>query len=595
MKGEFKLKQSNNIDNILHEEKITALYLRLSRDDDLEGESNSISNQRTLLTAYAKKNGFRNIKIFIDDGVSGVTFNRQGFKEMFKVIESDQVETLIVKDMSRLGRNYIEVGQLTETVLPMHDVRLIAINDGIDSEKGEDDFTPFRNIMNEWYAKDMSRKMRSTLRTKNSQGYVIGHPLLGYKKDPDNPKLWVVDEEGAEIVRFIFEKRRQGESTNKIAKILKKQKGYIPSVYAAQKGIQKPTAKPPLDEYLWNHGMIQRILTNQSYVGDVINFKTYSKSFKLKGRIDNEREKWKVHQNVHEPIISRELFEEIQESFDNTKYRKPKHIEKNIFAGFMKCADCGANLNYKFTHDNPDNHYFSCKNNRAGNGLCKKSHHIRVDVITQLVKNDIANIVQFATEFEDEFVKIVVDENYKRIQATQKRNFETLNKMLARDKELDTLCEKVFEEKILGNLSEERFLKLSEKYEEEQFELKAQIKNMKKIVAEEKKHELNADGFLQIVRKYSSIEELTSEILHEFINKIIVHHKERVFGETIQKIEIYYNMIGQVQIPKLTCPEKESYQKAFGEQKKRRLIAKQSNSLRRTMKNSKLLMVLHTA
>lgn len=564
----FKLKQSNKTDNILHEEKITALYLRLSRDDDLEGESNSISNQRTLLTNYAKKNGFRNTKIFIDDGVSGVTFNRQGFKEMFKMIESDQVETLIVKDMSRLGRNYIEVGQLTETILPMHNIRLIAVNDGVDSAMGEDDFTPFRNIMNEWYAKDMSRKMRSTLRTKNSQGYAIGHPPLGYKKDPDNPKLWAIDDEGAEIIRKIYNLRKQGESTVNIAKLLKREKILIPSMYAAQKGYRKPSIKNPRNEYLWTVEMVRKILINQSYVGDVVNFKTYSKSFKLKKRIDNDPENWQIHKNVHEPIVSRELFEEIQKSFGNTKYRKPKHIQQNIFAGLLKCSDCGANLNYKFTHDNPDNHYFSCRNNRAQNGLCKKTHHIRVDVLTYLVKNDIANIVQFATEFEDEFVKIVVDENYKRIQATQKKNFETLSKMLARDKELDTLCEKVFEEKILGNLSEERFLKLSEKYEEEQFELKAQIKNMRKIVAEEKKHELNADGFLQIVRKYSSVEELTSEILHEFIDKIIVHHKEKVFGETIQKIEIYYNMIGQVQIPRLTRPEKESYQKAFGRTKK---------------------------
>ena len=386
--------------------------------------------------------------------------------------------------------------------------------------------------------------------------------------DEMDKKHWIVDNEAAEIVRYIFDLRKQGESMNKIAKVLKKQKVYIPSIYAAKKGIIKPIARSPLDEYLWSHGMVHRILTNQSYIGDVVNFKTYSKSFKLKKRIDNGRENWQIHKNIHEPIISRELFEEIQKSFGNTKYRKPKHIQKNIFAGLLKCSDCGANLNYKFTHDNPDNHYFSCRNNRAQNGLCKKTHHIRVDVLTYLVKNDIANIVQFATEFEDEFVKIVVDENYKRIQATQKKNFEMLSKMLARDKELDTLCEKVFEEKILGNLSEERFLKLSEKYEEEQFELKAQIKNMRKIVAEEKKHELNADGFLQIVKKYSSVKELTSEILHEFIDKIIVHHKEKVFGETIQKIEIYYNMIGQVQIPKLTRPEKESYQKAFGRTKK---------------------------
>ena len=238
------MKQSKRSNNNLYDEKITALYLRLSRDDDLEGESNSISNQRTLLTSFAKKNGFRNTKIFIDDGVSGVTFNRQGFKEMFKMIESDQVATLIVKDMSRLGRNYIEVGQLTETVLPMHDVRLIAVNDGLDSDKGEDDFTPFRNIMNEWYAKDMSRKMRSTLKIKNSQGYAIGRPPLGYMYDEMDKKRWVVDEEGAQIVRYIFELRKQGESMNKIAKILKKQKVYIPSVYAAKKGVSKPIAKP---------------------------------------------------------------------------------------------------------------------------------------------------------------------------------------------------------------------------------------------------------------------------------------------------------------------------------------------------------------
>ena len=565
------MKQSRLPKNELYNDKITALYLRLSRDDDLEGESNSISNQKTLLTRYAKENGFKNVKIFIDDGVSGVTFNRQGFKEMFKLIEADQVETLIVKDMSRLGRNYIEVGQLTETILPMHDVRLIAVNDGVDSERGEDDFTPFRNIMNEWYAKDMSRKMRSALKIKNSQGYAIGHPPLGYKKDPDNPKRWIIDEEGAEIIRKIYNLRLNGESTIKISKILKNEKILIPSMYAYKKGYRKPAIKNPRNEYLWTVEMVRKILSNQSYVGDVVNFKTYSKSFKLKKRLENPEENWQIHKNVHEPIVSRKVFEEVQKSFGDIKYRKPKHIEKNMFAGFLKCSDCGANLNYKYTHDNPDNHYFSCRNNRAKNGLCKKTHHIRVDVLTRLVKNDIANIVRFATEFEDEFVKIVVDEDYKRTQATQKKNLEALSKMLSRDKELDTLCEKVFEEKVLGNLSEERFLKLSGKYEEEQFELKAQIKNMKKIVAEEKKHELNAEGFLKIVRKYSEIEELTLDILHEFIDKIIVHHREEVFGETVQQVEIYYKMIGHIQIPNMTRPEKDNLIKIFGRIKKEQI------------------------
>lgn len=565
------MKQSNRTNNILQSDKITALYLRLSRDDDLEGESNSISNQKTLLTRYAKEHGFRNVKVFIDDGISGVTFNRQGFKDMFKLIEANQVGTLILKDMSRLGRNYIEVGKLTESILPIHDVRLIAVNDGVDSDKGEDDFTPFRNIMNEWYAKDMSRKMRSTLKIKSSQGYAIGHPPYGYKYDEIDKKRWAIDEEAAEVVRRIFNLRKQCESVTEIAKILKKEKIYIPSVYAMKKGIKRPLGKAPLGEYLWTHVMVRSILSNQSYVGDVINFKTYSKSFKLKKRLDNDKENWQIHKNVHEPIISRELFEIVQKTFKTTKCQKPRQTQKSIFAGFLKCSDCGANLNYKFTHDNPDNHYFSCKNNRAQNGLCKKTHHIRVDVLTNLVKNDIANIVKFANEFEDEFVKIVVDEDYKRIQATQRKNFETLNKMLAREKELDVLYEKVFEEKILGNLSEERFLKLSGKYEEEQFELKAKIKNMKKIVAEEKMHELNADGFLKIVRKYSEVKELTLDILQEFIDKIIIHHREEIMGETVQQIEIYYKMIGHVEISHIKKSERQNLIENFGRKKEERI------------------------
>ena len=228
---------------------------------------------------------------------------------MYKLIESDQVGALIVKDMSRLGRNYIEVGQLTETILPMHDVRLIAVNDGVDSERGEDDFTPFRNIMNEWYVKDMSRKMRSALKIKDSQGYAIGHSPYGYKYDEIDKKRWIIDGEAADVVRHIFDLRKNSESMNGIAKILKKEKVYIPSVYAIKNGFKKPVRKPPLGEYLWTHVMVRTILSNQSYVGDVINFKTYSKSFKLKQRIENDKENWQIHKEVHEPIIDRELFE----------------------------------------------------------------------------------------------------------------------------------------------------------------------------------------------------------------------------------------------------------------------------------------------
>jgi len=425
--------------NILNqEEKITALYLRLSRDDEQDGESNSISTQKALLNDFAKRNKFRNIKVFVDDGVSGVTFNRDGFKELMQLIESDKVETIIVKDMSRLGRNYLEVGQLTETVFPMHNIRFIAVNDGVDSAKGEDDFTPFRNIMNEWYAKDMSRKMRSSLKTKSQQGYAIGHPPLGYMYDESNPKRWTIDNEGAEIVQHIFTLRQQGSSINDIAKTLKREKVLIPSIYAQRKGLKNPTKRAIRGEYLWDTSMVRKLLMNQAYVGDVVNFRTYSKSFKLKERLDNPKEKWEIHKNVHAPIIERSVWEDIQKSFGNTKYRKPKHIEKNMFSGLMQCSDCGANLNYKYTHDNPANHYFSCRNKRANNGLCSKTHHIRVDTITDIVTRHLSSIIRFAALFEDEFVKLVVDEHYKQIQLQQRRNQELLQSALAREKEAYT-------------------------------------------------------------------------------------------------------------------------------------------------------------
>ena len=550
-----------------NEEKITALYLRLSRDDELQGESNSISNQKALLTDFAKRRKFPNIKIFIDDGVSGVTMKRTDFQKMMALVEADKVSTVIVKDMSRLGRNYLEVGKLTETVFPMHDIRFIAVNDGVDSELGEDDFTPFRNIMNEWYAKDMSRKMRSSMRIKSKQGYAIGQPPLGYMRDPENPKNWIIDSEGAEIIRHIYALRKAGTSVNEIAKLLKREKVLIPSVYAQRKGFKNPTKKAVRGEFLWDTSMVRKILTNQLYVGDVINFRTYSKSYKLKDRLENPKENWEIHYNVHEPIIEREEWEEIQKSFGDTKYRKPKHVEKNMFSGYLKCSDCGANLNYKYTHDNPDNHYFSCRNKRANNGLCSKTHHIRVDVITEIVTRNLSNIVRFASAFEDEFVKIVVDEQYKQIQLQQRKNQETLQAAIARNKEVDILYEKLFEEKILGNLTEERFKKLSEKYEDEQAELSQRVRHLKQIVAEEQKHELNAEGFLQLVRKYTDIQELTPEILREFIDKIVVHHREQQFGQTVQKVEIYYKMIGRMELPQMNQREKESYRQIFGRNK----------------------------
>ena len=299
--------------------------------------------------------------------------------------------------------------------------------------------------------------------------------------------------------------------------------------------------------------------------------KSHSKSFKLKKQIAVPKEDWVVHKDKHPAIIERSMWEIVQKTFGGTKLRKPKNVVKSIFAGFLKCPDCGANLNHKtcWGYSGQENHFFHCKNYSHKNGLCAKSHHIRVDVISRLVRNDILNIVQFANLFEDEFVKIVVDEHYKRIQSTQKQNQDKLAILLNREKEIDVLIEKLFEEKVLGNLTEERFLKLSYKYEDEQMVLKQQIKQLKKIVLEKKAHEMNADGFLQIVRKYENFEELSLEILQEFIDKIVVHHRENIHGEMVQNVEIHYKMIGHVKLPFISKKESESLQKSFGRKQKR--------------------------
>ena len=551
-------------------EKITALYLRISREDTEHsagypgtGESNSISNQKVMLMDYATKNGFKNVKTFIDDGVSGATLNRDSFQSMLGLIEQDLVSTVIVKDMSRFGRNYLEVGHLTEIVLPQHNVRLIAISDGVDTDKGEDDLTAFRNLINEHYLKDLSRKLRSSQRIKSKQGYAIGCPPYGYKKDSDNPKRWVVDEESSENVRKIFDIRLQGYSVNEIANSMKRAKILTPTAYANEKGYRK-SSKSTRGDTFWEHQVVTQILKNRSYLGDVVNFKTYSKSYKLKSRLRNPEEKWEIHEGVHEPIIERQTFEDVQKTFGNTKCRKPKYIEKNMFAGFLKCASCGANLNYKYTHGNPHNHYFSCKNKRANNGLCAKTHHIRVDVITDILTRHLSRILRFAALFEDEFVKIVVDEHYKRIQIQQRKNQVALHEALAREKELDVLFESVYEDKALGKLSEERFLKLSYKYEDEQSALRQNIKHLRTIVEEETSHEMNADGFLKLVRKYTDVDVLTPEILREFVDRIVVHHREQRFGETVQRVEIYYRMVGYVELPEMTKAQEERLAAAFG-------------------------------
>ncbi|MDR1364057.1 MAG: recombinase family protein [Oscillospiraceae bacterium] len=527
-------------------EKITAIYVRLSKEDEQDGESNSIANQKAFLVDYAKMNGFENIKVFADDGISGLTLNRSEFNRMYELIESGMVENLIVKDMSRLGRNYLEVGRLTEYVLPSHSIRFVSVNDGVDTAKGKNEFTPFRNIMNEWYSKDISRKIKCSQRLISKQGFAVGQPPYGYKRSFENLRIWIIDEEAAEIVRLIYKMRLEGKSFNKIAEFLQNKKILIPSQYALEKGIKRPQ-KIARNRFFWNPETIRKILRNQSYTGDIVNFKTYRKSLKLRKLFENPKENWEIHKNIHEAIIERSVWEDVQKTI-GIKQRKPKSTEKNMFVGFLKCADCGANINYVIQTKSPQNHHFSCGNFRRKNGLCDKSHHVRIDELTGLVRNYINEILVFTKDFEDEFVQLITGENQKQSQTVKKKNQETLQRLKDRYNVLDILFKKIFEDKIFGRLNEERFLKLSSGYESEQSSLKEQIKNLEQIVSKEVSQEESVYGFLKIVNKNSKVEELTREVLNEFIDKILVWHSKKIDGIKNQKIEIHYKLIGQVSL-----------------------------------------------
>ena len=374
----------------------------------------------------------------------------------------------------------------------------------------------------------------------------------------------MIDEPAAETVRLIYQLRLEMTSVNDIAKILKSRRVLIPSAYLAQSGIRAPKRTSDHGDYFWSVGIVRQILQNRSYVGDVINFRTYSKSYKLKKRIQNPEENWVIHEDVHDPIIKRSRWEHVQSTFGQTKCRQPKEHEKSMLSGYLVCSDCGAALNYKRPCDKPQNHYFSCHNNRQNNGLCNTTHHIRVDSITDIVTHQIRSVLHFASYFEDEFVKLVVDEHYRRVQVQQRQNQKDLAAAQARDKELDRLYEKIYEDQALGKLSEERFLMLGAKYDEEQNALRQRIRHLKKIVQEEKLHEMNAEGFLALARLYNDIDELTPEVLREFIDKVVVYHRQKEQGVMTQRVEIHFKMVGHVVLPALNQKRLDGLKLGFG-------------------------------
>ena len=525
------------------------IYLRLSRDDNLEGESYSIGNQKKLLTKAAKDLGYSNIVTFIDDGVSGVTMNRPGFNDMMQQLKENQAAALLVKDLSRLGRNYIEVGRLMEEFFPEHDIRLVAVSDNIDTDEGENEMAPIRNLFNEWYARDISKKRRISNKIKGNAGEPLGQPPYGYIKDPDNPKHWIIEEEAASTVRRIFSMTLDGLGPEQIAAQLERDGVLTPRAYWQQRGIKRP-GKGDLDRPTkWGKTTIMQMLSIQEYCGDILNFKTYSKSYKNKKRIDNDRENWLVFKDVHEPIIDRVIWEQIQEKRGKIRKRKPKDGERNIFSGLLICADCGHNLNYHFNQGNHDIKYFNCSNYRGNRGTCSSTHYIRVDFLEQVVLGEIKRLTKYAVHYEDQFLEAVMGSSQKSAEAEHKRKQKELAAAQARDNELDGLFERIYEDNLSGKLSDERFAKMSQRYEAEQAELAEKMKLLRHEIDKLSSNSVSTDLFLFTVRKYTRAKKLTLRMLNELINRIEVHQAEKINGEWVQRLTIHYNCIGALFIP----------------------------------------------
>ena len=532
--------------NTNYPDNITALYARLSQEDALDGESNSIANQKKILLKYATDNHFSNPTFFIDDGVSGVTFDRPGWNEMIRLAEAGKVQTVIVKDMSRMGRDYLKVGYYTESFFAERDIRYIAINDGVDSDKGDNDFTPFRNLFNDFYARDTSKKIRAVMRAKGNAGeHLCTNPPYGYMKDPADKKKWMVDEEAAEIVKRIFDLCIAGKGPMQIAKLLTAEHILTVKAHYAQRA-GKPLPEKP---YHWDPKSVAGILERPEYTGCTVNFKTYSKSHKLKKRLYNVPENQRIFPNTQPAIIDEQVFVRVQELREN-KRRPAKQAERQgLFSGLLYCADCGSKLHFATGKNmTPQQDCYRCSRYKSNTGDCTM-HFIREDTLKLFVLQRIFDVTALffddAMAFEEAAKKQHFQEAEKEAQK-RKREIAQAEKRIA---ELDRIFKRIYEDDISGTISHERFLKLSTDYEAEQRELTEQVKTWREVVEIFEQDRSDFDSFAAIVRKYVGIRELTPTIVNEFVKKIIVHAPDKSSGHRRQKIELVWNFIGEVNLP----------------------------------------------
>ncbi len=532
---------------------ITALYCRLSRDDGAEGESNSIANQKKLLAKYAKEHGFTNTKFYVDDGYTGTNFNRPGFQQMLEDMEMGYISTVIVKDSSRFGRNYLEVGQYTDYYFPEHNIRFIAINDCIDSDNGEDDFSAFRNVMNEMYAKDISRKVRSSHRLRGNAGEPLAPPPYGYVKDPENKKKWIIDPDAAEIVRRIFRLCIEGNGNETIARILQDDKVLVPQAYWQSKGMSRGGKKTQPNPYKWCKTTIAKMLEQQEYCGDIINFKSYSKSFRNKTRVENPKENWAIFKDVHEPIIDRETWERVQVLTKNSKRRKPKNenVKKSIFTNLLYCGDCGHKLWFNINKQNPSIRFYSCSNYKGLRGTCESTHYVREDSLEQVVKMELFKLATYLDHDETAFAELLEHKTNKDALAERKAAESALAVATARSQELLRLYERVYEDNVNGKVTDDWFMRLSHKYEVEQEELKKQMFDFKNKIERLDTAQNSSGSFIRAIRKFMTMQTLTPIVLQELIDKIEVFPIEGTGKKRTQRLVIYYRFVGCIDLPSI--------------------------------------------
>ena len=531
----------------MQSDKITALYSRLSNDDGYEGESNSISHQKSMLEEYAKRNHFTNYRHFIDDGWSGVNFERPSFMEMMGLVKDGKVATLIVKDMSRLGRDYLQVGMYTDIVFPDNDVRFIAVKDNVDSENRSqsNDFTVVLNLFNEFHARDTAKKVRDAKAVIGKSGqYLTPVPPYGYLKDPNDKKKWIVDEEAAKVVQRIFDLSVDGKGSAQICRILWKDKVLTPTAHMRELGIS--TAREPnADPYFWKDTTIDGILKRMEYLGYMVNFKYYKKSYKKKRSYLNPQENWVIFEDAHPAIIGKAQWERVQE-LTKHKRRLTKSGKSGLFSGVLRCADCGGKLYFASCKSSPD--HYVCSNYKSNMGSCS-AHYVRESALTDLVLDHIGRVLRYIQQFEAVFVRSKYEQSFedrKREFAEMKRKIIKANRRI---EELDKLFRRIYEDNVASRLSDERFQRMSEDYDTEQQQLKLDVMRMEADIAKGEEVQADLQQFLASVRQYTDVTELTPTILNEFISRIEVHAPEKLDGKRHQDIDISYNAVGVINIP----------------------------------------------